>query len=263
MDDLIDLDRYPLDRTGSADLAALVARARADLAAEGMYNLEGFLRPDALERAAAEVRPLFDQAGAFTHARRHNIYFRKDLGDLPEGHGARAEFETRNRTICGDQMPGTVVMQLYEWPAFAAFLAATMDKPVLHTMDDPLARVNAMSYGAGDTLNWHFDRSEFTTTLLLQAPEAGGEFEYRTDLRSATDPNYDGVARLLRGEDPDLKRMAVSPGTLNVFRGRNTAHRVATVEGVRARIISVFSFYERPGVRFTAEEQLGFYGRVA
>jgi hypothetical protein len=130
-------------------------------------------------------------------------------------------------------------------------------------MDDPLARVNAMAYGEGDTLNWHFDRSEFTTTLLLQAPEAGGEFEYRTDLRSADDPNFEGVARLLRGDDPELKRMAVSPGTLNVFRGKNTAHRVAQVKGPRERIITVFSFYERPGVRFTAEEQVGFYGRVA
>jgi hypothetical protein len=39
-----------------------------------------------------------------------------------------------------------------------------------------LARVNAMQYGAGEGLNWHFDRSEFTTTLLLQAPKAGGAF---------------------------------------------------------------------------------------
>jgi hypothetical protein len=262
MRDIIDLDRFPLDQPQTAAWRGLVDQARADLAAEGMYNLEGFLRPDALAAAVAEVRPVFDRE-AFTHARRHNIYFRKDLSDLPEGHGARAEFETRNRTICGDQMRDTVVMRLYEWPAFAAFLAATMDKPALYTMDDPLARVNAMAYGEGDTLNWHFDRSEFTTTLLLQAPEAGGEFEYRTDLRSGDDPNFEGVARLLRGEDPELKRMAVSPGTLNVFRGKNTAHRVAQVEGPRERIITVFSFYERPGVRFTAEEQLGFYGRAA
>jgi|LakMenEpi03Aug12_release.lakeMendotaPanAssembly.Ray.scaffolds.fasta_scaffold4317074_1 hypothetical protein len=30
----------------------------------------------------------------------------------------------------------------------------------------------------------------------------GGELAYRTNLRSADDPNYDGVATLLRGEDP-------------------------------------------------------------
>jgi hypothetical protein len=50
---------------------------------------------------------------------------------------------------------------------------------------------------------------------------------------------------------------------LNVFRGRNTAHRVTTVEGDRERMIAVFSFYESPGVVFTDAENLGFYGRVA
>ncbi|KAG1702812.1 50S ribosomal protein L21 [Nymphon striatum] len=29
-----------------------------------------------------------------------------------------------------------------------------------------------MAYKEGETLNWHFDRSEFTTTLLLQAPQS-------------------------------------------------------------------------------------------
>jgi hypothetical protein len=152
---------------------------------------------------------------------------------------------------------------LYEWPEFARFLAATMGKPALYTMDDPLARVNTMAYGPGEALNWHFDRSEFTTTLLLQAPEAGGDFEYRSDLRSEGDPNYDAVARLIQGLDPEVRRLTLRPGTLNVFRGRNTAHRVTPVAGARNRIISVFSFYDRPGVRFTAEEQVGFYGRAA
>jgi hypothetical protein len=255
---LIDTDRYPIDRPGPAR-AALVAQARADLAARGMYNLEGFL-PGAA-RLASDLAPKFDTE-AFTHRRRHNIYFRKDVPGLPPGHPALAEVETVSRTLCADQVSGPLT-ELYDWAPFAAFLAETMGKPALHTMDDPLARVNVMSYGAGEALNWHFDRSEFTTTLLLQAPEAGGEFEYRTDLRSDTDPNHDGVAQLLRGADPQVQRMALSPGTLNVFRGRNTAHRVTPVEGGVARVIAVFSFYDRPGVRFSQEEQIGFYGRAA
>jgi hypothetical protein len=130
-------------------------------------------------------------------------------------------------------------------------------------MEDPLARVNCMSYGPGECLNWHFDRSEFTTTLLLQAPEAGGAFEYRTDLRSDDDPNYDGVARMLNGEDPEVRSLTLTPGALNVFRGKNTAHRVTPVDGARNRVIAVFSFYDRPGVLFTEEERVGFYGRAA
>jgi 2OG-Fe(II) oxygenase superfamily len=123
--------------------------------------------------------------------------------------------------------------------------------------------VNVMAYRDGETLNWHFDRSEFTTTLLLQAPEQGGDFVYRTDLRTETDPNYDGVAKLLRGQDPDVKTLEVSAGTLNVFRGKNTAHKVSTVRGTKERFIAVFSYFDRPGVVFTKEDQMGFYGRSA
>ncbi|WP_292180397.1 hypothetical protein [Mesorhizobium sp.] len=38
-----------------------------------------------------------------------------------------------------------------------------------------------------------------------------------------------------------------------VFRGKNTAHRVATVEGERERMIAVFSYYEKPSVMFSAK----------
>lgn len=259
--DLVDLDRYPLDRPDSAGWAALVARARADLARDGMFNLAGFLRPEAVASAVAALVPRFD-AESFTHARRHNIYFRNEVPGLAPDHPALRQVETVSRTLCGDQIGGGVA-RLYDWPAFAGFLAAAMDKPVLHTMDDPIARINAMAYGPGEALNWHFDRSEFTTTLLLQAPEAGGAFEYRAGLRTETEPNYDGVASLLAGEDPELCRLTLAPGTLNVFKGRNTAHRVTPVEGDRARIIAVFSFYDRPGVRLSDEERIGFYGRAA
>ncbi len=262
MRDLVDLEAYPLDQPDSAGWHTLVARCRDDLARDGMFNLPGFVRAEALAGAVGDLGPAFE-TDAFTHRRRHNIYFRKEIPGLPSDHPALREVETVNRTICADRMGQAAILRLYDWAGFATFLAATMDKPRLHTMADPLARVNAMSYGPGEGLNWHFDRSEFTTTLLLQAPEAGGVFEYRTDLRSDDDPNYDGVAGLLRGEDPELRRLSLTPGTLNVFRGKNTAHRVTPVEGDRARIIAVFSFYEREGVTFTEEERLGFYGRAA
>jgi hypothetical protein len=60
-----------------------------------------------------------------------------------------------------------------------------------------------------------------------------------------------------------LLSSSTRPGTLNVFRGRNTAHRATTVEGQRERMIVVFSYYEQPGVTFCDEERVGFYGRAA
>jgi hypothetical protein len=262
MQNILDLDRYPLDQPGSPGWIALVDRCKADLARNGMFNLEGLMRPGAVRQSVNEVAPVLD-TDAFTHKRSHNIYFKKDVPGLATDHPALTQFETSNQTICADQIPGSLLVSLYEWPHLAAFLSAAMGKPALHVMDDPIACANVMRYTGGEALNWHFDRSEFTTTLLLQAPEDGGAFEYRTALRSDDDPNYDGVARMLRGEDADVQSIIAEAGTLNVFRGKNTAHRVTPVAGPVDRIIAVFSYYETPGVRFSDEERIGFYGRAA
>jgi len=259
---ILDLDRYPLDREGSPEWRRLVEESSAALDASGMFNLEGFLRPGVAEAAVAEIRPVMD-ARSHTHKRMHNIYFKPSIPELSPDHPALRKVETVSHTVCADQIPGSIVLAIYEYEPLVRFLAVTMGKPRLHVMQDPLARTNVMAYRAGEALNWHFDRSEFTTTLLLQASERGGDLEYRTNLRSDDNPNYDGVARLLEGRDPDAKILRMKAGTLNVFRGKNTAHRVTTVEGERERTIAVFSYYERPGVMFTEEERIGFYGRAA
>lgn len=262
MRDILDLDRYPLDKPGSPAWDALVTRCKADLAREGMFNLKGLMRPDAITRAMAEVGPIMERL-SFLHKRKHNIYFRKEVPGLAEDHPALKTVDTINHTVCGDQLEQTVIDWIYSWPQMAVFLAATLDKTSLFTMADPLARMNIMRYGDGEALNWHFDRSEFTTTLLLQEPSGGGEFLYRTDLRSDTAPNYDGVAAVLEGRDTSVKSHVLKAGTLNVFKGKNTLHKVTTCTGATSRFIAVFSYYERPGVRFTKEEQVGFYGRAA
>jgi hypothetical protein len=258
--DILDLERYPLDKPGSAPWLKLVEKCQSDLAKDGMFNLENFVRPEALAKAVDELKPIIDTL-AFVHKRRHNIYFKKEIPGLAANHPALTMTETINHTVCYDQIPNSIPAWIYEWPPFIVFLAAVMNKDALFPMRDSLARLNVMAYRDGEQLNWHFDRSEFTTTLLLQAPEQGGDFVYRSDLRSDTDQNYDGVAKLLHGKDEVVKSLKLLAGTLNVFRGKNTAHKVSTIKGSRERIIAVFSYFDRPGVAFSKEDQIGFYGR--
>jgi 2OG-Fe(II) oxygenase superfamily len=200
---------------------------------------------------------------SFVHKRAHNIYFKKEVPGLDPAHPALRKLDTINHTVCADQIPQSTPVWIYEWPNFVMFLAATMGKDALFTMRDPLARVNVMCYRDGEALNWHFDRSEHTTTLLLQEPSGGSLFEYRSNLRSDIDPNYDGVARVLEGKDEQVKSLKLEAGTLNVFAGKNTLHRVTPCKGPRSRYIAVFSYYEKPGVVFSKDEQIGFYGRAA
>jgi hypothetical protein len=257
MKDVLDLENYPLDRPDSAEYEALIASCRRDMAAHGLFNLPGFVRPDAVLQAARDIESR--SARAYTHERRHNVYFKDTVAGLPADHGALMRFATVHHTLCDDQLRDTLVHEIYEWEPLAVFLARVLDKPRLFLMRDPLARVNVMRYESGEALNWHFDRSLFTTTLLVQA---GGEFEYRSNLRSDADPNYEGVAELLRGCDRDIRVNPLAAGTLNVFAGKNTLHRVSPVRGQRDRLVAVFSYYERPDVMFNDDERIGFYGRA-
>lgn len=259
---VVDLDRYPLDRPDSQQWRSLVDACITDLRERGMFELSGFLRPGVVEGVLDRLVPRI-RTEAFEVRREHNIYFLPHVDGLAHDHPALTRVLTTNRTLCGDQMLDTALTDLYEWAPLREFIAATVGLPQLHLMADPLARVNVLGYRPGEALNWHFDRSEFTTTLLLQAAEHDGVFEYRRGLRTDDDPNHDGVGRLVAGEDPEVIRRPIEPGALNVFLGRNTAHRVTTVQGTKERMVAVFSFYEQPGVMFSDEENLGFYGRTA
>jgi hypothetical protein len=261
MRDIIDLDRYPINQPGTPAYRELVHNCRAELSRTGMFNLVGFMHPE-IARSMAKDHMHRYPAESFRHARAHNIYFKKTVPGLDADHPALKQVETINNTLCSDQLIGTPLERLYEYQPFVDFIADVMEKSALFPMDDKLARFNLMAYFEGEALNWHFDRSEFTITLLMQKPVSGGAFEYRSNLRSADDPNYNGVAQLLSGNDPEMQSMSVEPGTLNVFKGVNTAHRVTPVEGDTARLIAVLTYYETPGRRFTDEENMGFYGRT-
>lgn len=261
MTDILDLGRYPLDQPGSTAWQAMVDTAKEGLARDGLFNLVGLMRPAALTDLLDHVRRPMATA-SFNHSRWHNIYFKETVEGLAADDPALTKVETANHTLCHDQLQGTALDLLYNWRPFMDFMAEVMEQPTLYVMDDPLSGVNVLEYRSGEALNWHFDRSIFTTTLLLQAPQEGGVFEYAKDLRSDDDANHAGIADLLLGRMTPTQ-MPQDAGTLNVFLGRNTAHRVSRIAGDQSRIVAVLAHYDRPGVSFSASEQMGFYGRTA
>ena len=72
MRDILDLDRYPLDKPGTPEWLAMVDRCRADLALKGMFNLEGLMFETVAADAAADLADAFETE-SFNHAREHNI----------------------------------------------------------------------------------------------------------------------------------------------------------------------------------------------
>ncbi len=81
MKDVIELDRYPVDQPGSPAYRELLSTCQRNMADHGMFNLDGFVRPEAIARAAAEVQPLA-RTISYTHQRNHNVYFDNAIWDM-------------------------------------------------------------------------------------------------------------------------------------------------------------------------------------
>ena len=259
--DLIDIERYPIDDVDGAG-SALVARCRADLAATGACQLDGFLRAEAVDRLVAEALGLTDRS--FRNEAVHNVYFEDVDPSLPDDDPRRIMERASQATVAYDLIPdGAGIRALYEWEPLLHFVGAALGKHPFYRNSDPLGALNLVYYTEGDELGWHFDRAEFVVTLMLQPATSGGDFEYIPNLRNESDENYSAVQRLLQGDMTDVIHLPSIAGTLAFFRGRHSIHRVTPIVGDRLRTNAVLSFAEKPDHRLNTLTQELFYGRTA
>jgi hypothetical protein len=260
--DIVDLDRYPIHDLDSPAGVELISVSRAALAEHGVANLQAFIRPATVTAMIALAGGLADQAWPSDEI--HTVYFDPPENHLPASHPRRRQVRSAKHGIAYDYLPtGAPLRQLYESDEMTRFVAAVLSKPLLYRSADPLDALQITTFGDGEELGWHFDRSEFSVTVMYQQPEQGGEFEYCPDLRSATDENYAGVERVLRGERDGIVTLQSAPGTLAVFHGHHALHRVSAVRGQRSRINSVLTYGERPDMRLNPLTSQLFYGRVS
>jgi len=83
------------------------------------------------------------------------------------------------------------------------------------------------------------------------------------DLRDADsgEMNYEGVGALLdRAVQPRV--LTIEPGTLVLFRGRNSIHRVSPNESDKTRMLVVLAYITEPGVELSESARMAFYGRL-
>ena len=118
-------------------------------------------------------------------------------------------------------------------------------------------------HNQGHELGWHFDNSAFAVTLMIQPPENGGVFEYVPALRDhgSGDMNFEGVGEVLDG-DVHGTSLDIRAGTLALFRGRNSLHRVTPTLGDTLRIQVVMAYNTEPGVGLSEQARITFYGRT-
>ncbi|QUJ76832.1 2OG-Fe(II) oxygenase [Sulfitobacter albidus] len=256
LDQIVNLEQHPITDPGYA------ARAAATLEADGALVLEGFITDAAL--AAMQAEAAAGRAGAYFCAQQHSVYLAPRDEALPEDHPFNRQVTSSKGCICDDDVaPDSPLRALYESDDFRSFVKAVTGEAELHSYADPLSSINIHYAERGQELGWHFDNSSFAITLLIQKPDAGARFEYVKNLRDADagDMNTDGVADLLDGRTTP-QQLEMDPGTLVLFRGRNSIHRVSPNESDRTRMLAVLAYNNAPGIALSESARMTFYGRL-
>ena len=263
LDQLIDLDRYPLDRPTSTGYLAAVEAAREQLRADGCAVVADLLRPDAIAVVHDEIL----QRKGTTHYSTQNInpYFHVDADPAyPERHPVNTFIERSSGFIPGDSWErGCATDVLFRSVELTRFIADCLEVPHLHCYADPLAGLTANILDPGQQFTWHFDTNDFAVTVLIDEADDGGLFEYVPMIRTADDENFAAIQAVLEGGTAGVRTLTLRPGDMQIFRGRYSLHRVTRVAASsRPRHAAIFAYTQEPNVIGRLERTLQLFGRA-
>jgi hypothetical protein len=252
----IDTTTYPLDAPDT-----WVADARSQLEATGVAILPGFIRAEA-------IAAMCDEAARLEPTGHHSLVQGTPYLGLPDesfaaGHPRRALVDNSLGTIAYDLIPGDSLLRaLYEWPVLTDLIRRMLGREHLFHYADPFGALNIAAMTAGDELGWHFDQTDFVVSIALQSSEAGGHFESASRVRSAADEHYDAVAAVLAGDRSGVVSIPMTPGTLMLFEGRYSLHRVTAIEGPVPRYVALLAYDTVPGTDSSELLKMVRYGRL-
>ncbi len=252
----VDLGRYPLVAMASPAGEKLVAESRAAYLETGVCLLPNFIRDDALAIMRKEATAAMGDA--YFCRSEHTVYLEQAAGPQPH----RRLLATDVGSVPYDRIGrDTLLRHLYEWDPLMEFIQAVVGKARLYRFADPLGACSINVFREGGEHGWHFDESEFTVTLMLQDAEEGGDFEAVAGLRSGDSREGDAIVEILDGARDRVVRLPFTPGSLFIFAGRQSLHRVSPMRGARPRLVPVLCYCETPDKTNSEEVRRFFWGR--
>ena len=256
---LIDGDRFPLVEIDGA--TPFVREARAGLRDHGVAILEGFLTAEATAMICAECEAL-EGAGHFSEVM-GTPYLGLPDESFDPSHPRRAQVRSALTAVAYDLIgDDSALRALYEWDPFLELVSTLLERSPLYRYADPFGALNIAAMSEGDELGWHFDQTDFVVSIALQSSEAGGDFQTATRVRSADDERYDAVDAVLGGSTDGVEHVPMRPGTLMLFEGRHSMHRVTPIVGPRPRYVALLAYDTRDDADSSELLKLVRYGRL-
>lgn len=256
-----------------------------------------FITKSALANCIDDARDQEDTA--FTTDDAHTAHLRPCDPSMPANSVRNYKMSTKVAAIAFDELPPeSELAALYQHPALRQVVAEIVHNnngtnsssaaPALYLSNDPVGRCYINVFRPDHQLSFHFDESEFSTTLMLQEASEpnSGLFQYTHPFKQScnedeNDMVLDKVASVLKKYDeraqnvdfcetgrttmatPKLHTLDFVPGTLSIFSGSKSLHRVTQVKGDCSRLVAVLTFAPQPGFVNSPEVHEIFFGRSA
>lgn len=243
------------------DLAVYTQKARKIFQSSGIFTVSDFLSQATHQNILADCKNLKDKA--FFNTVEGNCYLKEKEPSLGAHHPLNMTESTSLGVIAFDQIPASSgIHQIYQSNELRAFIADILGIEKLHEYECHLGAVNIARMIQGNYLRWHFDHSDFVVSIPIQNAESEGRYQYIHNLKSDTDPNYDGVQKVLNGDMSQVQELETDPGSLILFQGKNTLHRVTPVGGNTDRYVLLLGYAKTPGSKSTDYLRKIRYGRT-
>jgi len=242
---------------------ALIASCVQQMSTQGVCVLPDFLTAEAVEVLRRQSDALASQA--FRSASRATPYLGPADESFAEGHPCNTITQSSVEVVAYDQFAHEDGLRaLYEWDPLLAFIRECLGLERLFRYADPFGALNLAVMRDGDSLGWHFDMTDFVVSIAIQSSSRGGHFENAKQIRSSDQPNYESIQNVLQGQSPELIRTEpMTPGTLMLFNGRWSMHRVTSIEGDVPRYVALLAYDTKPGTDSTDTLKMSRYGRLA
>jgi len=259
--DFVDLEHFPISDLNSPRGQAVVTEARAQVASLGAAELSGFVTPEGVAALVQDAEALAERA--HPSGGMGTAYLETPSDEWPADHPRRHRMKFGVRAVGYDIIPRTSPLrQLYEHPLVTNFIETILNRGPLFHYADPCGALNLAVMAEGDELQWHYDQTDFVVSLAIQDAETGGDFEMVPKLRSADDEQYDRVKQVFDGDHSEVVTLAMTPGTLLVFEGRNSLHRVSPIKGATLRHVGLLAYDTKPNTVSSEHLRMNRYGRT-
>ena len=233
-----------------------------ELKKNSVLILDNFLLSPALRNIQKEAHQLHTKA--YYCSQKHTVLLNKKNNKLEDNDPCNIEVTSDKGCVPHDLIyPTSDLSIIYNSVDFIKFLEIVLGVKKIYPYADSLSSINYNYYEQNQQLGWHFDNASFAITLMIQAPDSGGIFQYINEGRNYEKNFIDKkmINSVLNNNFP-VNELSVNPGTLILFYGRNYLHRVTPVRSKKCRILVTLNYNLEEGVKLSENARLTFFGRI-